>query len=116
MRGIKHDLQRKRSALASAIQQNIDAARGTDHRREMFKDPYGSASLAHDDEVTATVVDRLARELAAVDRALADVDAGRYGICQDCGDPIAEARLRVVPFATRCVACQARTEPARRAA
>jgi RNA polymerase-binding protein DksA len=113
---IKHDLQRKRSALASALQHNIEAARGTDHRRELFKDPYGNAAIAHDDEVTATVVDRLARELSAVDRALADVEAGRYGVCQDCGDAIAQARLRVVPFATRCVTCQARTEPARRAA
>lgn len=116
MRSIKHDLQSKRSALASALQSTMEAARGTDHRREMFKDPYGNASLAHDDEVAATVVDRLARELSAVDRALADVEAGRYGICQDCGDPIAEARLRVVPFAARCVSCQARCEPARRAA
>ena len=113
---IKQDLESKRSALASALQHNIEAARATDHRRELFKDPYGNAALAHDDEVTATVVERLARALKSVERALADVDAGRYGICQDCEEPIAPARLRVVPFATRCVTCQARTEPLRRAA
>jgi len=28
------------------------------------------------------------------------------GICEDCGDPIPEARLRAMPGATRCVACQ----------
>jgi DnaK suppressor protein len=116
MRGIKRDLQRKRTALASAIQSNIGSARDLDHRRELFKDPYGNASLTHDDEVTAAVVDRLARELAEIDRALEDVDAGRYGICRDCGEPIAEARLRVVPFATRCVGCQSQQEHFRRAA
>jgi DnaK suppressor protein len=116
MRGIKHDLERKRTALKSAIHASIDATRGTDQRREVFKDPYGSASLTHDDEIAAAVVDRLSRELQAVDRALDDIEAGRYGICRDCGDPISEARLKVMPFATRCVTCQARTEPLRRAA
>jgi DnaK suppressor protein len=116
MRSIKHDLERKRTALERAIHSNIDATRRGDQRREVFKDPYGSASLTHDDEIAATVVDRLARELKEVNRALEEVAAGRYGICRDCDDPISEARLRVMPFAARCVACQARTEPMRRAA
>jgi RNA polymerase-binding protein DksA len=116
MRGIKNDLERKRTALRSAIHASIDSTRGTDHRREVFKDPYGSASLTHDDEIAAAVVDRLSRELQDVDRALDDFEAGRYGICRDCGDPISEARLKVKPFAIRCVSCQARTEPLRRAA
>lgn len=116
MRGIKHDLERKRTALRSAIHSNIDTTRGTDHRREVGKDPFGSASLTHDDEIRAAVVDRLSRELQEVDRALDDLDAGRYGVCRDCGDRISEARLRVLAFATRCVACQARAETIRRAA
>ena len=35
---------------------------------------------------------------------------GRYGICEDCGRPIHEARLRARPDATRCVDCQRRRE------
>ncbi len=110
MRSIKKELESKRSALSSAINSSMDSSRDTDHRREIFKDPYGAASLTHDDEVVAAVVDRRARQLEEVNRALADIDAGRYGVCRECGEPIAKARLKVMPFATRCVACQARAE------
>lgn len=116
MRAIKLDLERKRRALKGAIQESMDSTRETDDRREMFKDPYGCASLTHDDEIAAVMVDRRARELAEIDRALEDLDAGRYGVCRDCGDAIGQKRLKVMPFATRCVACQARQEDVRRAA
>lgn len=47
------------------------------------------------------------RELAArLDASLAAIDAGTYGICVDCGEPISERRLRAVPDAVRCVPCQ----------
>jgi DnaK suppressor protein len=36
--------------------------------------------------------------------------AGVYGICEDCGGPISAERLRFLPEATRCVACQARAD------
>jgi DnaK suppressor protein len=116
MRAVKLDLERKRRALKGEIRESMSSRRETDDRREMFKDPYGCASLTHDDEVAAVMVDRRARELAQIDRALEDLDAGRYGTCRDCEEPIAEKRLRVMPFATRCVACQARQEDVRRAA
>lgn len=116
MRSIKRDLEKKRSALSSAIQSGMSSSRDSGQRREIFKDPYGSASMTHDDEVIAAVVDRRAQQLAEVDRALEDIEAGRYGVCRECGDAIAEARLKVMPFATRCLACQARLEELRRAA
>ena len=116
MRSVRLDLERKRKALGSAIQSGVGSSRDTDLGRELRKDPYGSASLTHDDEIAAAVVERRARELKEVDRALEEMDADRYGICQDCGEPIAQARLRALPFATRCVACQAQLEGARRAA
>jgi DnaK suppressor protein len=116
MRTIKQDLEKKRNALSSAIHTGMDSSRDVDQRREMFKDPYGSASLTHDDEVAASLVDRLARELKEIDRALEDVQAGRYGICRECGDEIAPARLRVMPSAIRCVRCQTNQEGLRRAA
>ena len=116
MRTVKSDLERKRSALTGAIQSSMGSTRETDPGREVLKDPYWSASLTHDDEIAAAVVDRRARELEEVNRALEDLDAGRYGICRDCGGTIAAARLRVMPSATRCVACQAKMEGLPRAA
>jgi len=41
-----------------------------------------------------------------VDRALAKLDAGTYGTCEQCGQPIPKARLKALPSATLCVACK----------
>jgi DnaK suppressor protein len=109
MRSIRRELETKRSALTSAISSSTRSF-DDEQRREFFKDPYGTASLTHDEEVAAAVVDRRARQLEEIDRALADIDAGRYGTCRECGEEIPKARLKVMPFATRCVGCQARSE------
>jgi DnaK suppressor protein len=42
--------------------------------------------------------------------ALARMDAGTYGICENCGKPIPPERLEALPFATRDVDCQALLE------
>jgi DnaK suppressor protein len=41
-----------------------------------------------------------------IDRALAKIDAGTYGTCEQCGQPIPKARLKALPYATLCVACK----------
>lgn len=46
--------------------------------------------------------DTEARRLRA---ALARIAAGEYGDCEDCGEPIAQGRLRFDPAATRCISC-----------
>ena len=53
-----------------------------------------------------------------IDAALARLSTGAYGHCDVCSEPIPLARLRAVPFATRCVPCQSAKEdggPGRRA-
>jgi DnaK suppressor protein len=42
-----------------------------------------------------------------IDRALAKIDAGTYGRCEHCGQPIPEARLEALPHAALCVVCKA---------
>lgn len=115
MRSIKQDLEEQRSVLTTTIK-SLGSDRTADHGREIGKDPYGTASITHDDEVSFAVADSRARQLAEVTRALEDYNAGRYGICRECGEAIAKARLKVMPFATRCVACQRRHEGLDRAA
>ena len=41
-----------------------------------------------------------------IDRALAKIDAGTYGICEGCGQPIPRARLKALPYAALCVQCK----------
>jgi len=45
-------------------------------------------------------------ELAQVELALKRLDAGTYGNCLDCNEPIPLERLRVQPSAQRCAVCQ----------
>ena len=52
-----------------------------------------------------------ARELLEQsERALSRIDAGAYGTCESCGEPIGKARLQAFPRATLCVACKQREE------
>ncbi len=39
-------------------------------------------------------------------RSLEHLDAGTYGICERCQQPIAPERLEALPFATLCIECQ----------
>lgn len=50
--------------------------------------------------------------LAEVDHALTKFDLGTYGICEDTGVPIAEARLERLPYARYTVAAQEKREKA----
>jgi DnaK suppressor protein len=45
-------------------------------------------------------------QLRLVDEALSRLDAGDFGICQSCSDPIAAKRLRALPWARYCIDCQ----------
>ena len=47
-----------------------------------------------------------AKILQAVEEALARLDGGTYGICRDCGEPIAEARLNAIPWTRVCISCK----------
>ncbi len=52
-----------------------------------------------------------ARELLAqTERALGRMEAGTYGSCESCGEPIGKARLQAFPRATLCVKCKQREE------
>jgi DnaK suppressor protein len=112
VKGMKKELEQRRATIVSALQSNMRLTRDRElaDRVEMTKDPYGAASSAHDDELAAINMDRLARDLKLIDKALADIEAGRYGVCIECEEPIAARRLKALPFATRCVECQAATE------
>ena len=47
-----------------------------------------------------------AKILQAIDEALSRIELGTYGICRDCGEPIADARLRAIPWTRVCISCK----------
>jgi DnaK suppressor protein len=56
------------------------------------------------------VADIRRQELTRIDRAVARLKEGRYGRCEDCGGEIDLERLRVAPYAPRCIDCQTQRE------
>jgi len=47
-----------------------------------------------------------AKILQAIEEALQRLDRGLYGVCRDCGEPIAEARLKAIPWTRVCITCK----------
>ena len=47
-----------------------------------------------------------AKILQAIDEALMRIEKGSFGICKDCGEPIAEARLNAIPWTRVCITCK----------
>ena len=68
----------------------------------------GSNTFERDHEMTMAKNAResLSLVLAALDR----IDAGTYGVCESCGDPVGKLRLQAFPRVTLCLACKQRQE------
>ncbi len=64
-----------------------------------------NASEVAEFQDTISLEKNLEKSRTDVSEALKHVDAGTYGICQNCGKPIEEARLKLVPSATLCATC-----------
>jgi RNA polymerase-binding protein DksA len=70
------------------------------------EDLVDAARMAVEHEEGLTLGARLRESLTQIEQALARLEAGRYGICDQCGRRIGDARLKAVPHATLCVRCQ----------
>src|SRR6187551_1081620 len=71
---------------------------------------YGSqaaaASQVFEQQRDLALRDHNRQHLAAIDEALVRLDAGTYGSCASCNQPIAPARLEALPWAALCIDCQ----------
>lgn len=47
-----------------------------------------------------------AKILQAIEEALQRIDKGTFGVCRDCGNPIADARLHAIPWTRVCINCK----------
>jgi DnaK suppressor protein len=64
------------------------------------------------DDLEFALIQMKSETLNKVNDALARLDHGDYGNCFDCGEEIAEKRLRALPFAVRCKDCEEAREVA----
>ncbi len=64
------------------------------------------------DEIEFALIQMKSETLNKINDALARQEQGDYGNCFDCGEEIAEKRLRALPFAVRCKDCEEAREVA----
>ena len=63
-----------------------------------------------DKDLTLTLVESERKELTEIDRALARIREGTFGICEGTGEPIGRARLEAIPWARHSIDYQRRLE------
>ena len=68
----------------------------------------GSKGLERDAEMSLAANQR--ELFLQTEKALERLDAGTYGACENCGDPIGKNRLMAFPRATLCMKCKQREE------
>jgi DnaK suppressor protein len=72
-----------------------------------FDEEGGEGGTSNVDRELDLVLSAQARAAAIeIDRALAKIDSGTYGRCEQCGEQIPDARLQALPQAALCVACK----------
>lgn len=82
------------ASLAMASDEQADEVRAA----ATTGDPGDAAS----DRTRPARLDAVEADLAAVEHALARLDAGTYGTCEVCGTPLPPARLEADPTLARC--------------
>jgi DnaK suppressor protein len=108
---LKQILEARRDVLAHEVNGRL-----RDVRAEHEARPHGGADFGEvadtdmQDDIEFALLEMKAETLNKVREALVRLDRGRYGYCHECGDEIAEARLRALPFAVRCTPCESMRE------
>ena len=106
-------LQSFREVLEARLQQ---AAKPSQHANglhvEQAPDPVDDAQSQSLRELTVHIMNTDWQVQKAIEVALNRIESGEYGLCEECDEPIVLRRLKALPWATRCVACQEETEAA----
>ena len=103
-------LESERKHLWEELEQLVANSHPTDERRE------GSPFGKREEEATETselekhlaLKQRKRDLLSKVERALQKFDQDTYGLCDECGQPIAPERLKALPHANLCLECKAK--------
>ncbi len=100
---IRQKLQaQKQELLTRAAKVRADITRSSG---PLDKDFAEQVVQMENDAVLAGIGEATAAELAQINRALAQLDQGTYGVCSKCGQAIDARRLQALPYSDRCITC-----------
>jgi DnaK suppressor protein len=99
--GLRADIAKAASDIAERLNDSV---------RDAGDDQADAGTKAFEREHELTLTQNAQDQLDQGERALGRLDAGTYGVCESCGQPIGKARLLAFPRATLCVACKQRQE------
>jgi DnaK suppressor protein len=90
----------------------VNAGETTEHLREtvVVPDPADRATIEEEHALELRTRDRERKLLKKVEQAIARIDSGEYGYCEETGEPIGLQRLLARPTATLSVEAQERRE------
>jgi DnaK suppressor protein len=99
--GLRADIARVAADIADRL---------TDAVHDAGDDTADAGTKAFEREHDLALAQNARNLLDQGERALGRIDAGTYGVCESCGQPIGKARLMAFPRASLCVACKQREE------
>jgi len=101
-------LKKERAELLEKIEQLRALGQPSPERKE--GSPFGKREEGADEaselEKRLALEERLEESLKEVEHALEKYQAGTYGLCDSCGQPIEYARLEAIPQASLCLKCK----------
>src|SRR5690349_10748264 len=112
---LKQMLEERRREIQAEVQGKMRGVReeGTwGGKLNEVLDAVESAEADIQEELEFSLVQMKSETLNKINDALVRLDQGTYGNCFECGEEIAEKRLRALPFAVRCKDCEEARENA----
>jgi len=96
--------------LKAILEEAEKTVKGMTNDRDSFPDPTDRANLETDRNFLLRIRDRERKLIGKIKEALARIDDGTFGICEECGDDISEERLKARPMTTLCIDCKTKAE------
>ena len=109
---LKTMLEDRRRELMNEVQGKIRDARSDGTKEREVLDQGESSEVDIQEDIEFALIQMKAETLNKIDAALRRLEEGTYGDCFECGEEIAQARLRALPFAVRCKDCEEARETA----
>jgi DnaK suppressor protein len=106
--GLRQILTERRRQMQDDVQSRLRHGRFT--RPDDVRDDLELSDADIQEDMELALLQMRAETLVRIDEALVRLDAGKYGSCFECAGDISERRLRALPFAVRCQACEERRE------